>query len=96
MRVVNIFSEAGSFAENKDIARDIRLERVMPALEKGDEVVLDFDGVEAATQSFVHALISDLLRKYGGDVLDRMVFKGCNDSVRKIITIVIDYMQEAE
>lgn len=94
MKRIEIRARAGAFAENKDIARDIRLAEIVPALEKNEEVALDFAGVDATTQSFIHALISDLLRKYGSDVLDRVEFKSCNDTVRKIITIVVDYMQE--
>ncbi|PIR19673.1 MAG: hypothetical protein COV48_00665 [Elusimicrobia bacterium CG11_big_fil_rev_8_21_14_0_20_64_6] len=94
MKKIEIRAYAGAFAENKDTARDLRLNEIIPALEKKEEVVLNFTGVDATTQSFIHALISDLLRKYGSDVLDRIEFKSCNDTVKKIITIVVDYMQE--
>lgn len=96
MKDIKILLAAGEFAENKDVARDIRLKQIIPALEKKEEVILDFEGVDAATQSFVHALISDLFRKYGNDVLEQVSFKSCNEVVRKIISIVVDYMQEAE
>lgn len=94
MKIISIFSHAGAFAENKDVARDLRTKEIIPALEKGEEVVLDFAGVDAATQSFVHALISDVLRKFGSESLDRMSFKSCNETVKKIVTIVVEYMQE--
>ena len=94
MRRIRIFDKAGVFAENKDVARDIRIQEIIPALEKNEEVILDFESVEAVTQSFVHALISDVFRKYGSNVLDRITFKSCNDTVKKIISIVADYMQE--
>lgn len=94
MKRIDIHAYAGVFAENKDVARDLRLKEIIPALERKEEVILDFARVEAATQSFIHALISDLLRKYGNDVLDRIEFKSCNDTVKKIVTIVVDYMQE--
>ena len=92
---INLFKEAGSFAENKDIARDIRLNKLIPALEKNENIILDFEKVEGATQSFIHALISDLIRKYGNGVLDKIQFKSCNDTVKGIISIVTDYMQES-
>ncbi len=95
MKQIRLLAHAGSFAENKDAARALRLGEILPALESGDTVVLDFAGVEAATQSFIHALISDLLRKHGSAVLDRIEFKSCNEAVRKIIGIVVDYMQES-
>ena len=84
------------FAENKDIARMLRKEKIVPALEKGNDIVLDFSGIEGATQSFVHALISELIREYGSDVLERMAFKNCNETVKKIIGIVVDYMQQRD
>src|SRR5687767_15863 len=96
MIIIKILEHAGTFSENKDIARKLRLEIITPTLEKGEEITLDFAGVSGATQSFIHALISELFRKYGSEVLDRLDFKNCNSTVRKVITIVSDYMQEAE
>lgn len=89
-----IVERAGAFAENKDIARDIRINEMIPALEQGKDITVDFSGVDAATQSFVHALLSDILRKYGIDVLGRIEFKSCGIKVQKIIEIVAEYMQE--
>lgn len=92
---IKIVKITGSFAENKDSARDIRLNKIIPALEKGEEIILDFEGIEGATQSFVHALISDVIRRYGAEVLDKISFKNCNETVRKIIEMVVEYMQES-
>lgn len=92
---IELFKQTGGFAENKDIAREIRLQKIIPALEKNENVVLDFQHIDAATQSFIHALISDLIRKYGDDVLDRIQFKSCNETIQKLITLVIEYMQES-
>ena len=93
---IRIEKAAGKFAENKDVARDIRLNRIVPGLKKGQHVILDFSNVEAATQSFVHALISQLIRDYGIEVLDKVVFKECNEAVKKIVEIVVDYMQHED
>lgn len=93
---ISILEAAGSFAENKDVARQLRLEQIIPAIDSKQEVVLDFTEVIGATQSFIHALISDLIRKYGSDVLDVVVFKGCNETIQKIISIVVDYMQQSD
>ena len=95
MLYIKLFERVGSFAENKDIAREIRIREIIPALESKQEIILDFEKVEGATQSFVHALISDLIRKYGNDVLEKISFKFCNETVQKIISIVSEYMQES-
>lgn len=95
MITINIQDKAGVFAENKDIAKHLRETILLPALADNDELTLDFAGVEGATQSFIHALISEAIRRYGPEVLDHIVFKHCNDTIKQIITIVIDYMQES-
>ena len=95
MKTIVIFDKAGAFAENKDVARELRLTKILPALEKSEEVVLDFENVTAVTQSFIHALISDVIRKRGIDVLNEISFKNCNETVKKVIRIVTDYMQTA-
>lgn len=92
---IKLFKQVGQFADNKDLARDIRLKKIIPALEKEKNVILDFEKVEGATQSFIHALISDLIRKYGNEILDKIQFKSCNTTIKGIITIVVDYMQES-
>lgn len=96
MKIIKLFPIVGSFAENKNIARDIRINQLSPALEDGKEITLDFKGVESATQSFIHALISDLIRSYGIEIFEKIIFKDCSDTVKKLINIVADYMQERD
>lgn len=94
MNTIKMLNLVGNFAENKDLARKTRVDVIIPSLEKQVEVTLDFQDVDSATQSFIHALISDLIRRYGIEVLDEIYFKNCNDIIKKIINIVVDYMQE--
>ena len=91
---IRLYGFVGAFAENKDLAREIRLEKILPALDRGEEVNLDFDKVESATQSFLHALISDVIRKKGISILDHIFFKNCNPTIKKLIEIVVEYMQD--
>jgi hypothetical protein len=93
MNTIKLSPSVGSFAEDKDKAREIRVLQIIPILEKGERVVLDFEKVDSITQSFAHALLSELIRNYGIDVLDRIDFSNCNDTVREIIKIVVEYMQ---
>ena len=93
---IKLYEHIGAFAENKDVAADLRVHTLIPALEKKQQIILDFEKVEGATQSFIHALISDLIRKFGNEVLDTIQFKSCTATVKGIIGIVVDYMQESE
>lgn len=95
MKVVSIKDRAGVFAENKDIASELREDILLPTLRAYQDITLDFSGVDGATQSFVHAMISEAIREFGPEVLDHIIFKHCNKSVQGIIEIVADYMQES-
>ncbi len=85
----------GEFAENKDIAKKMRVEKVMPTLSKHGEVIFDFGGVGGATQSFIHALVSDPIRKFGSVAFDNLFYKNANEDIQEIISIVYRYMQES-
>lgn len=91
---LKIYEYSSDFAENKDVARQLRLEKIEPTLKKGSDVILNFDCVTSATQSFIHALVSQTLRDFGVDILDRLQFKNCNDKVQTIIEIVVEYVQD--
>ena len=95
MTTVKIRKFAGTFAENKDVARRLRVEHIMPALQKDKEIIVDFGEVTGATQSFVHALISEPIRQYGNRALELISFKDCSPVVQEIVTTVVEYMQES-
>ena len=92
---INMQKLVGEFAENKDIAKKTRIEKIMPALSKGHEVILNFHGVNGATQSFIHALISEPIRELKEVAFDNLAYKHTNDDIREIISIVYRYMQES-
>jgi hypothetical protein len=94
-KIINIRRVAGDFAENKDVAKKLRIEVIMPELSKGGSVVMDFDGVNGATQSFIHALISDPIRQFRDTAYDNLFYKNTNVDIQKIISIVYRYMQES-
>jgi len=54
-------------------------------------VILNFTGITLATQSFVHALISDALRTSGEAALEKLKYHGCSANVRGIIETVVQY-----
>jgi hypothetical protein len=95
IKTIKIFEFAGSFAQNKDKAKEIRQSYILPTLEKGKEIILDYKDVNDTTQSFTHALITEAIRLYGIDVLYKILFKNCNKSIQNIIEIVTRYMQQS-
>lgn len=88
---IKIEVDTSGLAEDKDYARRLRLETILPALKRGEHIVLDFSGVSFATQSFVHALLGEALKRYEEDTLNMLEFRKCSKQVRDIIEIVVDY-----
>ena len=88
---VRLTAGIDGFAEDKDYARKLRQEKILPAIESGGEVTIDFALVKYATQSFVHALIGEALKKYGEPVLDRIEFQRCTPQLQSVIELVVDY-----
>ena len=93
MKNIKILKLTGHFAEDKDIAKRIRTKEIIPELNKEESVTLDFKGIDIATQSFIHALISELIRNRSSEVLEKINFKNFNNKVKEIIKTVVDYMQ---
>ena len=94
MEKVDMLEVAGEFCENKDKARKVREEVLLPALEQGRVVTFDFAGVTGATQSFIHALVSEALRRYPDVAYDNIFYKNACPEVKEIIAIVYTYMQK--
>lgn len=94
MTSIQIFDYTGDFAENKDSAKNLRQTFIEPVLKQKGKITLDFKGVTSATQSFIHALISQTIRNFGVDVLNEIEFKNCESKVQTIIEIVVDYVQD--
>lgn len=93
--IIKLKDKCGSFAEDKDIARDIRENILRPSFDNSSEVIIfDFGGVDSTTQSFIHALISDFFQKYGEYALERFEFKRCSKAVKSLITAVVNYSLE--
>lgn len=93
-KTIELASKTGDFAEDKDLAATIRENQIRPALREGQKVIIDFTGISLTTQSFVHALISDLLRSNGESLLGQVEFKQCSAGVRGIIETVVQYSLE--
>ena len=92
--IIKMFDLVGDFGEDKDAAANLRKIKIQPSVNKSQHITLDFAGVTLVTQSFIHALISDVLRSRGEEALDYLDFKNCVDVVKGIISTVVQYSLE--
>lgn len=77
-----------SFLGSRFRARELR-EELEQLVARTDEVVLDFSGMKSATQSFVDELVGVMVLKHGPDIINRLVFKGCSDDIKEILSFVV-------
>ncbi len=84
-----------TLAESKDEAKKLRESKILPALEAGKSAQLDFGKVEFATQSFIHALVSEAIRRHGENAFDLLEFSNCSEEVRQIVLTVFEYTLDA-
>ncbi|MFL6304954.1 MAG: STAS-like domain-containing protein [Candidatus Sulfotelmatobacter sp.] len=88
---VRVNAGVNGFAEDKDSAKELRKDIIMPSLLSNKTVILNFSGVTSSTQSFVHALIAEPLQKMGEHVLSRLEFRCCAPQVKNLVELVVDY-----
>jgi hypothetical protein len=89
--LIKLEPELAGFAEDKGYARQIRIRELLPALDRGETVTLDFSRVVYTTQSFVHTLIGEALAKHGEQALQQLEFRQCSPQVRSVVELVVDY-----
>ena len=88
---IDIPAGSSGFQEDKELARRLRQDVLLPALDRGEDVVLDFSRVDYATQSFIHALVGGALQQHGEVVLDRIAFHHCSAQLKNVIELVVNY-----
>jgi STAS-like domain of unknown function (DUF4325) len=90
-KVVVLSATNSGFTDDKDEAKRIRVNILLPAMEEKRRIILDFSNVASSTQSFIHALIGEVLQKHKEDALDKMEFAHCSALMKSLIELVVDY-----
>lgn len=90
---MKIYASTGPIAGDKDAAAFIRETYLKRGISRSEPLVLDFDNIELVTQSFIHALIAEIVRR-DASCLDQIQFKNCKTEIQTIIEIVVEYAQE--
>lgn len=86
---LNLADEFGTGLADGALAAEFRQGRMDPYAGICPEIVLNFAGVRNANSSFVNALVAGFVEQHGPQVLDRLVFRGCNPVVRVLVESAI-------
>lgn len=90
-RIVILGSGIDGFNDDKEQAKVVRTEILMPTLEQNRSVVIDFKKVKTSTQSFMHALLGEVLVRFRESALAKLEFRNCSRQVKTLVEVVVDY-----
>jgi hypothetical protein len=88
--VVSILNRFGPYAENKEQAVNFRDRRLIPALEEGKSILLDFANVVAAPHSFLSALLATPIERLGMSAYKRLKITNAVPEIRETIDFILD------
>ncbi len=84
---ISALAQSNRFLGSRDLALQIRND-IETLLAQGHEVEVNFSNV-AISHSFADELVGVLLLRKGPDVLEKLVFRDCTDSVKATIQFVV-------
>jgi len=86
---LHLADEFGPGLADGALALEFRMGRIDPYADICEEMVLNFTGVRVANSSFINALVAGAIEQSGPDLLNRLVFKGCNPVIRVLVEAAI-------
>jgi len=77
--IAEIFS---SFCADGERASEFSSSVIESLASNGEEIIFDFSGVRNMNSSFCNALIANLIARHGDQLLSRIHFINCNETVK--------------
>lgn len=88
--LINVYNYFGRLADVKSEAIRYRDKYLMPAVESGKNIVLDFSGVESSTHSFLNALLASPIIRMGLLSYKRIRIVNASNEIRETIDYILD------
>lgn len=87
---LDMYNYCGERCEVKLEAINLRERKIIPAIKKGETVILDFSHAITATHSFLTALLADPIKILGLKSYKQIKIIGANETIRTVIDFVFD------
>jgi hypothetical protein len=85
---VQVASHFGAYAEDKEVAIEYRNKELLPAVNAGKDIIIDFDTVVSAPHSFLSALLATPVQRYGMQAFRRMRILNAAPEIRETIDFI--------
>ena len=83
--------DAGIIASDRNRARTIAVEQLVPALRRGESVSIHFTRTRYATQAFCHGLLVSACEEFGAALLEQVRFIACSNQVMTVLRMALEY-----
>lgn len=80
----------GKYADDKEAAIRYRDRHILPALEAGRSLILDFQNVQASPHSFLSALLATPIKRLGMEAYKKMKIVNSVPEIRETIDFIMD------
>ena len=87
---LHVYNYFGKNAEDKSAAINYRNKRLFEAVDSGQVIVLDFEGVETSTHSFLNALLASPIRRMGIGAYKKIKVTRALSDIRETIDYILD------
>lgn len=86
-KIPKLNSEA--FGSNRYVATPLRKE-LAALLKEHNKIIIDFENIQSATQSWVDELLGKFILVEGKVFLHKVKFKNCTDTIQSLIRFVVE------
>lgn len=80
----------GRYAEDKEAAIGYRDRHILPALARGDSLLIDFKNVQASPHSFLSALLATPVKRLGMEAYKKIKVVNAAQDIRETIDFIMD------
>ncbi|MGB3420800.1 MAG: DUF4325 domain-containing protein [Dolichospermum sp.] len=87
---VSVRNYCGRYAEEKSTAIMIRDTKLIPAIDEGKSLLIDFDEIALAPHSFLSALLAVPIRQYGMQAYKNIKIINADSVIRETIDYILD------
>jgi len=87
---LSIYNYFGTYPEDKSAAIKYRDRSLIPAIEGGKKLLLDFDGVNSSPHSFLNALLATPIKRMGMSAYKRIKVVNAKPDIRETIDFILE------
>ncbi|MGI9054258.1 MAG: STAS-like domain-containing protein [Pyrinomonadaceae bacterium] len=87
---ISIRNYFGRYAENKDLAKKIRDEKLLPALAENKTLTIDFDEIVSAPHSLLNAMLATPIERLGLSAYKKIKIINAAPEIRETLDFIFD------